>query len=174
MTTNSLNKLKSLQPLKKADLIKWLFENKILLNKAIKDTSCHKWKKWQRDNTLHIFPCLSSLCKIRNEECCYIEFYKTLQDFIQTIRTEEFYKKQIDEYHKIKHNKNAIFEWVIDVENYGKELTLINDEINFKDVKNSEYLTFELDKTELQNLWNFKEIFEEHYYSLDFDNYIKS
>jgi len=153
---------------------RWLKDNTNILNKAIEKTECHKWKKWQRDNSLHIFPCLPSLCGTRNEECCFIEFYKNLQDFIQTIRAEEFYKKQLDEYNKIKHNQKAIFEWIIAIENYGKELILINDEIYFKNEIDKKFITFELDKTELPNLWNFKEVFEENYHSLDFDNYINN
>lgn len=151
---------------------KWLKENKSVLNKAIEKTDCYKWKKWQQDNSLHIFPCLSSLCKIRNEECRFIEFYKSLQDFILTIRTEEFYKKQLEEFYKIRHNQKAIFEWIIAIEKHGNELILINDKIYFKNEKEKKHITFEIDKTELSNLWSFKEVFEENYYSLDFDNYI--
>ena len=152
----------------------WLKKNNELLDRAIEKTSCHKWKKWRRDNSLHIFPCLPSLCGTRNEECCFIEFYKNLQDFIQTIRTEDFYKKQLDAHSKIKHHQKAVFEWIIDTENYGKELILINDEVHFKNEKDKKYITFEIDKTELPNLWKFKEVFEVNYHSLDFDNYINN
>lgn len=158
--------------LKVIDIEKWLVENRVLLNKAIEDTSCHKWKKWKTDNNLHIFPCITHLCLPLNVECRFIEFYKKLQDFIQTIRTEDFYNNQLEIYERLKHNQNAVFEWIIDIKKYGNELTLIKNEICFNDENDKKYLTFKIDKTELQNLWKFKEIYDENYYSIEFENYI--
>lgn len=149
----------------------WLEESKNLLDRAIDDSNCHQWKKWRRDNTFPILPCIHKgyPCDI---ECDFIRFYKQLQDFVQTIRTEEFYKKQLDVYNKIKHNQNAVFEWIIDIENYGDELTLIYNEIDFGSETRKKYITFEIDKTELPNLWKFKEVFEKNYYSWDFNKYM--
>ena len=152
----------------------WLKENKNTLKKAIKNTSCHKWKKWERNNSLHIFPCISNLCEIRNEECRFIEFYKLLITYINTVREDEFYKKLIETHNNIKHNQNAIYEWIIDIEKYGNELVLINDEVIFKDEKDKKLISLKLDKDELRNLWNFKNIYNSNYYSLKFKKYINN
>jgi hypothetical protein len=167
-----IEKLQNKQPLKLEYIKLWLKDIKPALIEAVKNTSCNKWKKWQRDNSIHIFPCLTSLCKIRNDECVFIEFYRKLDVFVKTIRTEDFYKNRLEQYQKIKHNQKAVFEWILDIEQYGNELTLINDEVDFKFATSTNYTTIKLDKTELQNLWKFKKIFEKHYYSLEFQNYI--
>lgn len=149
----------------------WLKGNKNTLKNAIENTSCHKWKKWERDNSLHIFPCITHLCVNRNEECRFIEFYKLLMTYINVIREDDFYKNLLEVHNNIKHNQNAVFEWIIDIEKYGKELVLINDEVFFKDEKNKNLILLKIDKRELRNLWIFKKIYEKNYYSLDFENY---
>lgn len=173
MIESSLNKLKDLQPLQTSDIINWLAENKLLLNRAIDDTSCYKWKKWRRDNNSRVFPCITHLCLPLNEECRFIEFYKQMQDFIKKIRTEHFYNNQLQVYERIKHNEKAVFEWIIDIEKYGRELTLIEDLVYFNDEKGKGYLVFSIDRTERQNLWKFKDIFEDNYHSYEFDEYRK-
>ena len=152
----------------------WLNVNEKTLKNAIKNTSCHKWKKWERDNSLHIFPCISNLCGIRNEECRFIEFYKLLKTYVNTVREDQFYKNLLEVYNNIKHNQNAVFEWIIDIEKYGEELVLINDEVIFKDEKDKKLISLKLDKDELRNLWNFKNIYNKNYYSLEFKNYINN
>lgn len=170
----SIKRLKSNEmPLDINLIMSWLENNKNKLNKAIDISVCHKWKKWRIDTSLHIFPCIPSACGLRNEECRFVEFYKLLLHYVQTIRSEEFYKKQIEIYQEIKHNKEAIFEWIIDIKEYGNELIFIKKEINFKDENNKNLISFEMNYEKNSNLWKFKNIYQEYNYSLEFENYTK-
>ena len=93
---NEIEKFKSKnQKINLTSIDNWLKENNNLLNNAIDNSVCHKWKKWRNDNTLHIFPCITNACGIRNEECRFIEFYKILLHYVQTIKSEEFYSIQL-------------------------------------------------------------------------------
>jgi hypothetical protein len=151
----------------------WLKNNETLLNEAIDNSICYKWKKWRNDTSLHIFPCISHLCGLRNEECRFVEFYKLLLHYLQTIKSEQFYAEQLKSYKIIKHNKKAIFEWIINIREYGDELIFIKKDIYFKDENNKNLISFEMNYEANSNLWKFKSLFEEYIYSLEFEEYEK-
>ena len=151
----------------------WLKENASILDNATDHTVCHKWKKWRKNRDLHIFPCIPGACGLRNEECRFVEFYKLLLRYVQTIKAEDFYKKQIQIYQSIKHNKGAIFEWIIDIKEYGDELVFVKKEISFKDENNKNLISFEMNFDKNSSFWEFKNIYQEYAYSLEFENYNK-
>ncbi|MCB0745880.1 MAG: hypothetical protein KDC90_00320 [Ignavibacteriae bacterium] len=147
----------------------WLEENKIVFQDSIQRTECYKWTRWQDDNSMHVFPCV---CSSRNKECIFIETYYEVQKAYLLIQKKQQYLYAIEEYHKIKHNKNAIFEWVKYYENLGKEVLYFNPEIKI----NTQQEPYEIEEVVLSegqclNLLKFKEIFSEYYCSEEYGNY---
>ena len=114
-----ISELQNNQPLKSEFINYWLKENTTNFYRAVEKTECHKWKKWQRDNSIFVLPCV---CPTRNNECVFIETYKELEKHVQTVKTDNFYKNLLEQYSKIQQNQNAVFEWINHIEQYGKEL----------------------------------------------------
>lgn len=167
-----LEELKSNQPLKLEYINHWLKENNTNFYKAIEKTECYKWTRWQRDNSIFILPCC---CPTRNDECVFIETYRELEKYIQTIKTEAFYKNLLEQYYRIQHSQNAVFEWIQDINHYVNELLLIHPTIRIKISSNPYYKeNIELEENELPYLWELKEIFQGHYYSDEYENYINN
>lgn len=147
----------------------WLISNKDKLDSSIRNTECYKWTKWQNDNTIHVFPCV---CSSRNKECIFIETYYEVQKAYLLNQKNQQYLYAIEEYHKIKHNKNAIFEWVKYYENLGKEVPCFNPIIRIKTQQEPyEIEEIVLPKVEFLNLLKFKEIFNQYYYSEEYENH---
>ena len=164
-----IQNLQNSQPLRIEDINYWLKENSTDFYKAIEKTECYKWTRWQRDNSIHVLPCC---CPIRNDECIFIETYRELEKYIQAVRSEDFYMDLLEQYYKIQHNQNAVFEWLNHIEQYGKELCLIGPTIRIKITSHPRYgKDIQIDKSELPKLWEFKEIFQGHYYSDEYENY---
>ena len=166
-----LEELQNNQPLELVYINHWLKENSANFNLAIEKTECHKWKKWQKDNSIFVLPCL---CPTRNNECVFIEIYRELEKYVQTIRKEDFYKDLLDQFYKIKHNQNAVFEWIQDIKEYGDELILICSTIRINIASRPYYNEkIELEENELPFLWKFKEVFNQHFYSDEYEEYTK-
>lgn len=148
---------------------KFLLENKSRFDNYIKNTECHKWTKWQRDNSINIFPCV---CPIRNKECIFIEIYYEVQKVCNLIQKEQEFLDALKQYYKIKHNKKAIFEWIKCYELLGNELLHFNPIIKIK-IKQEPYevKNIVLPESELHNLLKFKNIFTEYYYSNEYENF---
>ena len=147
----------------------WLISNNNKLNDSISTTECYKWTKWQKDNSIHVFPCV---CPTRNNECIFIETYYEVQKAFLLIQKEQEYLQALEQYHKIKHNKNAVFEWVKYYKPLGTELLHFNPIIKIK-IKQETYEVKQivLPESELLNLLKFKDIFTEHYCSDEYENY---
>ncbi|HSD08171.1 hypothetical protein [Flavobacterium sp.] len=166
-----LEKLQNNQPLKLEYINHWLKENSTNFNIAIEKTECYKWKKWQRDNSIFILPCC---CPTRNDECVFIETYRELENYIQTIKTEAFYKNLLEQYYRIQHSQNAVFEWIQDIKKYGNELILICSTIRIKITSRPYYREkIELEESELPYLWKFKEVFIQYFNSDEYEEYTK-
>ena len=170
-----LERINIVRPLTTTSIRKWLEENKSVFHNSIITTECNKWRKWEQNNSLHIFPCIPEACISQlNEECCFIELYLNLQKILTSIKSEKFYQKEVETYQKIEHNEKAVFEWTIKNEKYGKMLIHVNSKIKYYSNKNKKQIKIlHIDKEELKQLWLFKSIFEENYYSSKFDNYRK-
>jgi hypothetical protein len=167
-----IQNLKNNQPLKAEYINHWLKENSANFNIAIEETECHKWKKWQRDNSIFVLPCC---CPTRNDECIFIETYRELEKYVLSIKTEAFYKNLLEQYYRIQHNQNAVFEWIQDIKQHGNELLLIHSTIRIKITSKPFYHQYiELEENEFPNLWEFKEIFQVHSYSDEYENYINN
>ncbi|PVX46164.1 hypothetical protein C8C85_1990 [Flavobacterium sp. 103] len=165
-----IQELQNNQPLKLGYINHWLKENSANFNMSIEKTECHKWKKWQRNKSTFVLPCL---CPTRNNECVFIDIYRELEKYVQYIKTEAFYKNLLEEYYRIQHNQNAVFEWVQDIKQYGNELLSIHPTIRIKITSRPYYQeNIELKENELPYLWEFKEIYQGHYYSDEYENYI--
>ena len=147
----------------------WLMTQENKLKKSIIKTECYKWAKWQKDNSTHVFPCV---CPTRNSECIFIETYYEVNKAFLLIRKEQEYLEALEQYQKIKHNKNAVFEWVKYFEPLGIELLHFNPIIKIK-IKQEPYEVKQivLPESELHNLLKFKDIFTEYYCSGEYENY---
>lgn len=135
---------------------------------AIEQTECRKWSKWVRDSNTHLFPCV---CPLRVEDCIFIETYFELKLAVDLIEKDDYFKKLLKSYHLIKHNKNAVFEWVKANEDVGSNLFFTGK----VEVKLSQELydklVISMDVAEFENLLAFNKIFNTNYYSKEFEKY---
>ncbi|WP_309726896.1 hypothetical protein [Mesonia maritima] len=101
-----------------------------------------------------------------------METYYEVQKIHKLIQREQEYIEALEQYNKIKHNKNAVFEWVKNNEKLGVELLHFSSIIKIK-IQQEPYELKQvgLAENELQYLLKFKEIFTEYYYSEEYENY---
>ncbi|MEZ4801147.1 MAG: hypothetical protein R2797_00125 [Gelidibacter sp.] len=153
----------------KDSLQTWLGLNKTKLNQSIFKTKCAKWKKWQEESSLHIFPCA---CPVRNPECIFIETYYKLENALEIMRNEAVYTEALNSYQRIRDNADAVIEWARAYESLG--LGILHFEPNILITVQAEpylYISTELPTNDISQLLKFKEIFTECYYSEQYENY---
>ena len=146
----------------------WIEENVKKLSYVVSVSECKKWDKCFNYNETP-FPCV---CPTRNNECIFIETYYEVYKAFLLIQKEQEYLQALEQYYKIKCNKNAVLEWVKYYEPIGTELLHFNPIIKIK-IKQEPYEVKQivLPENELQNLLKFKDIFTEYYCSDKYENY---
>lgn len=151
------------------DIKLWLLKNNASFNDQIAKTECYKWTRWQRDNSIHVFPCA---CGVRNKECISVEIYFEVLRAYKLVQKEIEFSKALEEYYQINHNIFAVYEWVNYHENLGKGASFFSSEIKVV-VKSHPYTTASifLPETEFPNLLEFNQIFKSHYYSDGYKSY---
>ena len=145
----------------------WLVKYEDEYRKAIGSTECRKWARYLMIGEKP-FPCV---CPTRVEDCIFIELYYELSNVLQIMLQDEVYKNALKPYDTIKHNKNAVFEWVKANENIGRFLSFkgkIQITLNNEPYK---ILEIALDNSECENVLKFKNIFSSNYYSKEYENY---
>jgi hypothetical protein len=145
----------------------WLKKYRDECLKAVDFTECRKWARYLRTGE-RPFPCV---CETRVEECIFIELYIELNNALKLILQDEVYKKVLEHYEGIKYNNKAVFEWVKDNEELGKNLFFdgtVSVTINSEPYKKIE---LSLDKSECEHLHKFREVFKNHYYSKEYKDY---
>lgn len=151
------------------DLSLWLVENQDDLDNSIIKTDCYKWTRKHGDNSVHVFPCV---CSVRNKECIFIETYYEVQKAWNLLKKEQECINALEQFNQIKHNRNAIFEWVRSHEGLAKPI------LHFKPIvticvspEPYQVQHIQLPENQFKNLLKFKEIFTEYYYSSEYEDY---
>ena len=139
------------------------------LKLSIQNTECYKWTRWQKNNNIHVFPCV---CPVRNKECIFIEIYFEVQKTYRLILKKQEYTYALEEYYKIRHNRNAVFEWVKFYEPLGKEVEFFSPEIKVHTrVEPYKATTIYLPLEQFPNLLKFQKIFTGYYHSEEYENH---
>lgn len=151
-----------------SDLHNWITQRTDQVQERSLNTDCLKWKKWIQNDEIP-FPCV---CSTRNEECIFMETYYELQQAYYLFQKERQYLEALHQYNKDRYNKNAVFEWVKFYESLGSELIHFSKIIKIK-IEQEPYQVKKivLPESEIQNLLKFQEIFNEYYYSEEYENY---
>ncbi|WP_179318821.1 hypothetical protein [Winogradskyella helgolandensis] len=145
----------------------WLMKYEKEFYDAIPKSSCGKWSKWVRDNSIHVFPCA---CHTREKDCIFIELYYKLLEVRKLNSQEEFYAEELIRFSGIKQSKESVIEWVRDNKSKYKNLkyrldidsigVIIDVRINNHD-EPSRVKMIKIDKKEFKHATEFKRIFDE-------------
>lgn len=145
----------------------WLVDNLIKVELDISNSKCKKWNKWLEDKSTHIYPCV---CNSREQDCIFIETYYELENLINLHKKEDYFKGLISEYKQIENDKKEIKKWIKKYEDVGNSLffkCIIEIKLESEPLK---YLKLQFNKNEFQNLIEFQKLFDETYYTEEFQN----
>lgn len=145
----------------------YLLKNRTEFFTLIEKSSCRKWSKWVKDNSIHVFPCV---CPEREVDCIFIETYFELTKVLEVLEKEERCIHELKIYQEIKHNTPAVFEWIIANESFFYEINTFKAELDIKSV-NNESITIKLNPVEFESILELKEVYYEHYCTEEFENY---
>lgn len=143
----------------------WLDSEKNIFKKAIQESNCNKWNKWLEDKSTHIYPCV---CPTRVEDCIFIETYYELEKVLYLNKKEDYFKNLILEYKQLQNDKKTIKEWVKKLEDIGSNLffkSILEIKLESEPLK---YLKLQINENEFQNLIEFQKLFDNTYYTEDY------
>lgn len=139
------------------DIHGWLTVNGYRLLECIHETKCDKWRKWSKDKSIHVFPCI---CETRNSACKFAETYHAIWKVDNALAREGEFIEALIEYSLVIDAKGSFKQWLKRYEELFQEVLLIDDTIKVSLGKNSlESDITILPREELKHLLKFKELY---------------
>ena len=108
-------------------------------------------------------------CYERTEEEIFLNLFESLDEFLEILRMEDYFKQEVDSYYKILNSKKKVKKWVIKNEKLGAEqLFMFGVECLDLDDKEKrvcmywrDNININIERKELKNLERFFEIFND-------------
>jgi hypothetical protein len=150
----------------------WLEENENLFKFSINESNCRKWSKWLNDKATFIFPCV---CSVREKGCVFIETYYKLNGLERNLKFESYFEQVLSEYEMICQSETTLFDWMRKHKLNWESLVSLDSVIKIT-LTSEPYKTLDIqiDKDDFKHCFKFKELYEEIYYSNNYQKYINT
>lgn len=153
-------------------LEKWLKEYENYFKFSINESNCRKWSKWLNDKTTFIFPCV---CSVREKGCVFIETYYKLNGLEAFLKLEPYFEQVLLEYEMICQSETTLLNWIqkykLDWESLDSLDSVIKITLSSEPYKT---LDIQIDKVDFKHCFKFKELYEEIYYTNNYQKHINT
>ncbi|NVN19430.1 hypothetical protein GUA46_13855 [Muricauda sp. HICW] len=139
------------------NIAEWLAAKTTEINRLVEITSCFKWRRWNSDKSMHVFPCV---CPQRENPCASIELYHRVWSVERMLNNEQTCIEAILDHDEVKKGKVTAEHWLKLYSTLFEDVVVLQETFSVTQTKYPER-TIEviLPKDEIRHLIYFKELY---------------